>query len=214
MTTRIRGGLVALAATSLLACLVATTSANDVSVNEQRWDKKWTNATWVTASAIIECPLTLQGSFHNRTFAKVSESLLGHITRAIVRGGAGAGECTGGTVSLLTETLPWHDTYAGFSGSLPDIIRFYHRGISLSASVDPAGLLPSCLMRTTTANPLAQWMELDSDGDVSNVALGEESEIPLTGGGGLCAFGGEGHMSGIGVMTRLGSSSLITVFLI
>jgi hypothetical protein len=48
------------------------------------------------------CPLTLEGSFHARTIAKVAYALNGYITRAAV--GVPA-SCTGSEATILQETF-------------------------------------------------------------------------------------------------------------
>jgi hypothetical protein len=74
------------------------------------------------------CDLTLEGSFHSRTFPKTPELLIGYLTRV------GTANCTL-TTTILTATLPWHVRYTGFSGALPDITAIRARivGVAFSA---------------------------------------------------------------------------------
>jgi len=108
--------LAGLCATFLLAAAVSTASANHLSVNEQRHRIVWREIQWVaSAGSTITCELTLEGSFHSRTIAKVANALIGHINRASI------GTCRGGSATVHTETLPWHEQYHSFTGTLPRI---------------------------------------------------------------------------------------------
>jgi len=112
----------------ILAGAVGTASANNLSINEQSFRTIWTplvlsNGPGGGGEIQIECNVTLEGSFHSHTIAKVIGTLLGFITRAIVDHNS----CNGGDAWALTEeetgneTLPWHVTYEGFGGTLPNI---------------------------------------------------------------------------------------------
>jgi len=122
MHTRSKLALAGLAATLLMAFAVNSASANHLSVSSQNFRLVWTALTFFgegtgsTENTII-CPVTLEGSFHSSTLAKVIGALIGHVTRATVVGTS----CTGGRATILQETLPWHVTYEGFSGTLPRI---------------------------------------------------------------------------------------------
>ncbi|HEX7289689.1 MAG TPA: hypothetical protein VF250_01070 [Conexibacter sp.] len=108
-----------IAATAAMALLAGGASARNISTSSQQLRAVW-NPLIVTepGGASVRCPLTLEGSFHSSTLAKVNYSLTGYITS----GSLGApGSCTGGEGTLLTETLPWHTRYFGFTGTLPNI---------------------------------------------------------------------------------------------
>jgi hypothetical protein len=62
----------------------------------------------------LRCDVALFGSFHSRTIAKVSGSLVGDVYQA-------NGGCEGGTLTILPATLPWHIAYISFQGALPTI---------------------------------------------------------------------------------------------
>src|ERR1700751_1578741 len=117
MTSRARLVLAAVLAASLFGIVVGSASANRLSINETRFRITWARLTFneETAEARDICPVTMEGSFHSGTIRKVVGALIGHITRA------GAGVCTGGGLTILRETLPWHVTYEGFFGTLPRI---------------------------------------------------------------------------------------------
>lgn len=119
MRTRSKLVLAGLTAALLLSMGVANASARNLSVDEQFFRVTWTSLEFVNSEFGVRvlCPTTLEGSFHTRTIAKVLRSLIGYITRAIVK----RESCTNGSATVLTETLPWHITYEGFRGTLPII---------------------------------------------------------------------------------------------
>jgi hypothetical protein len=120
-------GLTAMTAASLLSLAVTTASARNLQTSEFSYRIWWASWELVSSVATVRCRVTLEGSFHARTFVKSSGSLVGAITRAI------AGHpCTGGEswidngteaepLGTAPNRLPWHDIYTGFTGSLPNI---------------------------------------------------------------------------------------------
>jgi hypothetical protein len=126
--TRITQWLTAMAAaTLLLGSLGANASARSLSSHEQSVRVTWSSIEFAGGGATARCRLTLEGSFHTRTLAKVERSLVGAVSRAIV-----AHPCTNGEAwaDNGTETeplgtapnkLPFHITYQSFTGTLPAI---------------------------------------------------------------------------------------------
>jgi len=109
--------LAALTATVAMAFATTSASARNLSISHGRlWNIIWTSFQ-VKSSGLVaaDCALTLEGSFHYTTIAKVAHTLIGHITRTRV------GTCRTGSATVLTGRLPWHVTYEGFEGALPDI---------------------------------------------------------------------------------------------
>jgi hypothetical protein len=99
----------------VMALNVTTATARTLSIGpSQSFRETFNDLELRTLEIRDDCRLTLEGSLHARTMAKVAGSLIGYITR--VR----TGQCTVGT-TLLTETLPWHVRYESFSGTLPNI---------------------------------------------------------------------------------------------
>jgi hypothetical protein len=134
-------------ATVLLGALVSSASAREFSLSNQSMRAAFSSVETTIGSSSARCQLTLEGSLHSRTFRKVTGSLVGYITSAIV------GPCnTGTTATILRETLPWHVRYSGFLGTLPGIT-------SIITHVVGAGLRMrvfeaiQCLFRTTAAEP-------------------------------------------------------------
>ena len=127
MRTSAKLALTALAASLLLAAMVSTATATRLSTSNQTIRATWDSLEftfWIT----VRCKVTLEGSFHGRTIAKVARSLIGAITNAQVK----AESCTNGTASAFNgveryngtttpNTLPWHLTYESFTGTLPNI---------------------------------------------------------------------------------------------
>jgi hypothetical protein len=109
-----------LGATAILGALVGTASARNLSVSNQGIRATWTAMEFISPSAgvTVRCPVTLEGSLHTRTIVKTVGSLIGYITSAAVA----EGSCTGGSAMVMRETLPWHVTYQGFTGTLPSIL--------------------------------------------------------------------------------------------
>src|SRR5215218_2848212 len=108
--------LTGLCASIVLASAVSTASANRLSVNETGFTITWSALTFNAAGNTVACPVSLGGAFHNRTIAKVPRALIGRVTAARINGA-----CSGGTATILSETLPWHVQYSSFSGTLPRI---------------------------------------------------------------------------------------------
>jgi hypothetical protein len=206
--------LSALTAAFVLSMAVGSASANRLSLSAQDFDARWSSLIFTSdAGSSLTCPVTLQGSFHSRTIAKVPNALIGFVSRASVRGQNSAGNCTGGTATVLTATLPWHITYRSFTGTLPNITGVNILLVNASFQIQPAGSL-TCLARTTTTNPAIGTVNV-SGGRATSLTAEENAGIPLTGAGGFCAFGGQGHFTGTTAsLTRLGSTTSITVTLI
>jgi hypothetical protein len=117
----------AFTAALLLASAVATTSARNLSVSNQNIRVTWRSLEFVGGATIV-CQVTLEGSFHTTTIAKVARTLIGAITRVKVKRPCNGGEAWAANgldvhprLGRLNNTLPWHITYEGFEGRLPNI---------------------------------------------------------------------------------------------
>jgi hypothetical protein len=115
------------AAAVLLAAVAANASARNLSTSEQSLRATWASVEFAGGGATIRCRVTLEGSFHSRTIAKVRGALAGAISRAII-----GHPCTGGEawadngtesepLGTAPNKLPFHVTYESFQGSLPAI---------------------------------------------------------------------------------------------
>jgi hypothetical protein len=132
-------------ATVALSAMVHTASARNLSISNQSIRAVWAPVFIIvpmTPVAEHRCTLTLEGSFHSRTIAKVNGALIGNITRAAVAhpcGGEGEMWVHNGVENPLgagvkATSLPWHMTYQGFTGTLPNIseVRILLRGIRVT----------------------------------------------------------------------------------
>jgi hypothetical protein len=138
--------LATIGATMLLGALTGSASARTLSSSGQTFRTAFRTVTWHGVFGDISCQVTLEGSLHSRTVAKVTTSLIGYITSAIL------GTCAEGTATILRETLPWHVHYSGFTGTLPNIT-------SIRAAVDGYSIrirepFATCLFTSTHERPL------------------------------------------------------------
>jgi len=133
-----------------LATAVGVAAATRLELDERRFNAKWSSLKFKGpfGETHANCPITLEGSFHSNTIAKTVGALIGHISRAT------SGTCIEGSTTILQESLPWHITYAGFSGTLPDITLIMINLVGASFQV------PLCLSTTTTARPARGNIEL------------------------------------------------------
>jgi hypothetical protein len=114
----------ALAATALFAALASSASARSFSISNSNIRAVYKPLVFLASNGSnITCTLTLEGTFHYRTFLKVERALIGYITRAIIETPTcrSTGASTNIRAHVLTETLPWHARYIGFIGRLPEV---------------------------------------------------------------------------------------------
>jgi hypothetical protein len=142
--------LAGLAAALVMAFAANSASARNLSISHgELFNAQWSQIRFGSGgSTAAECSLTLEGSFHYRTFLKVRESLIGYITRAILN------NCTsGGSATVLTTNLPWHIRYVGFEGTLPNITAIRIRLILAEFQLRDRIFGNTCLTRTTNTEP-------------------------------------------------------------
>ena len=114
MRNAVAAALCAAIATGLLALGLSTASARNFSMSTQNIRVTFHEIEFVAGNIDNTCDVTLEGSVHSRTVAKVLNTLMGYVTRVELS------NCKVLT-TVLTETLPWHVKYTGFSGNLPNI---------------------------------------------------------------------------------------------
>jgi hypothetical protein len=141
--------LAGLAAALVMAFAANSATARNISASHSElFNAVWRPLTFASGGVPAAiCNVTLEGSFHYRTFLKVRESLVGYITRAIAR------ECTEGSATVLTTNLPWHIRYQGFEGTLPNISVLRVRLILAEFQIKERIFGTTCLTRTTTTEP-------------------------------------------------------------
>ena len=192
--------LATIGATVLLGALVSSASARNASVSNVSLRSTFRAVTFEGAFGRIVCEVLLEGSLHNRTFAKRVGSLIGYITQAILR------PCATGTATILRETLPWHVRYAGFSGTLPNITSITIHVINSSFRVREP--FATCLARSTEARPAVGTFNRDpGTRRITSAEIG--GTVPTD------CFGQEGSFrSDRGTVSLVGNTTAITVTLI
>lgn len=199
MRNRTRAACVALAAAFTLALAVGSASANRLSYSSQAFRIIWTSLTFSGSGGgfVITCPVTLEGSFHSATVAKVREAQVASITRATVNNAG----CAEGQATILAESLPWTVTYQSFTGTLPSIATVRHNLIGAAFQIE-AGLGVICLARSTAERPAAGEAAREAGGAITSLTPDGSLAIPVTG----TACPRAGIFSGSGEVFVQGSS--------
>jgi len=194
--------LIAIAgATVLLGVVVASAVAGRLSSSSQTMRATFSRWDISGGFGTVECALTLEGSFHSRSIAKVSSSLIANITSATV------GTCPRGSATILVGTLPWELRYRAFSGALPNITSVAHRFVGPDFVIREPSFGITCRVLTTPTNYMTFTANRDSVARTLTTAVlgGEISSY--------CEVLATVRSNG-GPLTVLNSSSLITVTLI
>jgi len=215
MYSRSKLALSCLAAILLLSAAISSASATRLSLSGNSfriaWDRTITGATDFTYAETIgspiTCPLTLEGTFHSATITKTANLLIGYVTRANVGTSTGTtAACTGGRVTILTATLPWHVQYSSFGGTLPNITELTLRVINMSLQI--ANEAATCLFRTTSTEPgvvIADVSNPTTTRELLFARLDETRNITLREGSFGCGIA-RGRFRGVGAVTLLGST--------
>jgi len=218
MRNFIKLSLTALTAAFLLASLVGMASARNLSSTSQTLRATWASLEFSAAGSVIRCRVTLEGTFHSRTIAKVARALIGSITTATV-----AHPCTGGegwsdngveaTPGGRINRLPFHVTYEGFSGTLPNITLLFLL-LSRVSFVIQQGINCTGRYGNATDNISGRAVREAGGGITTLTPVLERDRASLVTriGGIFCPA--SGTFSGSGEVTVLGSSSRITITLI
>jgi hypothetical protein len=205
MRTHAKHVLAALVAALAFMIMTAGANARILEISNQGIRSVMENFTIVGGGLIIRCPLTLEGSFHSRTLAKTQGLLVGFITRAAFQT-----PCEGTTIRALTETLPWHIQYRGFTGNLPIIQRVQFNIIGFAFLINLFG--NSCLYRSTLEAPFSTAFVLEERGVIRRLVVEELVRIRLASGGFVCPS--EMSLSGEGGLTLLGTVNPVRIVLI
>lgn len=199
---RLRKTLLAIAGgTVFLMALAGAASARNLSISNQNLRASWREARFNGVFGNIVCPLTIEGSFHNRTMAKVVGTLTGYVNRAIT------GPCSVGSATLLTETLPWHSRYSGFTGTLPNITTLTANVIGVSMRVrEPSAI---CLARSSAAEPVVIRANREGAGALTSAEIGGAIKVGVE-----CLEAVGTFASDRGTVSVQGSTTRLTVTLI
>ncbi|HEX7292004.1 MAG TPA: hypothetical protein VF250_12835 [Conexibacter sp.] len=167
---------VAVLTAALLLALSVTASAARLSYSHQQFRIVWASLTFSAAEGgvAITCPVTLEGSFHERTFNKVRDRLDSRISAARV------GACQEGNGTILAVSLPWEVTYQSFTGTLPDITGVRYALIGAAFQIEP-GLGIRCLATTSVEHPAAGDARRDSRGQITSLITDSSLAIPTIG---------------------------------
>ncbi|HET6448108.1 MAG TPA: hypothetical protein VFG31_03290 [Conexibacter sp.] len=201
MRIRSRLGLTLLLAASTLAILAHAALASRLSfVPSERGFKlvfpaftlhAWTGEGFEEHEIQVACPVTLEGTFAGRSFAKAPRLQYATVTRAAVT----EASCTGrrtfwarnerelwiiateeipGKLHWLTETLPWPLEYQAFQGVLPVITSIIGGLTRVAVRVNELPLGGECLFGGTMGH---KWI-VESRGLVTSF-IGVETSRPL-----------------------------------
>lgn len=206
MDTRVKLLLAGLAATLLLSFAVASASANNLSTTDHRFRLTWASLRLAGTAPIpeVRCPVTLEGSFHSATIRKVTDAQTGHVSRTAI------GTCTGGTVTIKQEFLPWRARYKSFTGTLPNITGVTMTMIGARWEFTVEGV--TCSATSTAATPGTGIMVVNS-GRIIGMRAEETGVIPFEGGG-ICTSFGRAIFEGTATVMVLGATTSITLRLI
>jgi hypothetical protein len=156
--------LAVVGATMLLGALVSSASAGRLSTSAQTTSATWSRMTFTGPFGTTACEVTLGGSLHTRTIAKVRGALIGFIHRVTIRL-----PCPRGEMTFLREALPWHVQYDSFSGTLPNITGIHTRIIGMSFQINE-GLI--CLARSTAAQPATRTLNREAGSRIISDSFG------------------------------------------
>jgi len=110
------GKLLAVAgATMLLCAFTSAASAGRLSLSGNRSRATWTRMDVSGGFGTVECEVVMESSVHAATINKTVGSLVGYTTAANVT------RCARGGMTFFRESLPWHERFSGFEGTLPNI---------------------------------------------------------------------------------------------
>jgi hypothetical protein len=223
MEMRHRSKLLLAGLTAALAfgAFVSASSANRLGLKGGTSNGQQFRATWnklkFEGFATVECHVTIEGSFHSRTISKVLEALVGYVSRVTVD----ETRCTNGSARALTETLPWHIRYGGFTGTLPIITGILLRLVGGRFLVQVAGLINAkCLYTSSAASPMKGIVNRNTatgagEGEATSLRVEEPAAIPFTSGTSSFACGASGRLEGTTTgLTEGATTTKITVTLV
>jgi hypothetical protein len=194
MLARSRLLLAALGALLLLSASVSTASARNLSLNETGFSVRWSAYKIVTATGTTECPVTMQGTFHRRTFTKTAGLLIGSLTHVTINDAA----CTNGRARVRTETLPWHYRYRRFSGTLPSVTEYGFDFLLWRIRITISGA--ECEFTTSAEEPAVGSLNVGASGEARTLTLDPDAEIDLEDEDFLCAIAGDATLQGTGAV--------------
>lgn len=154
--------------------------------------------------------MTLEGSLHSATIAKVAGALVGFVTRASLA----EASCTGGlaeSAGLVTASLPWHVEYEGFSGTLPNLTAVKLRVFEKEEVLRVLGV--NCHYRPAAAG-MQTILNVGTGGTITSAALESATQLVLISGPNPPCPPTNGDVAANGRFTVQGSTTSVTVRLI
>src|SRR5215213_5066666 len=201
MPTRIGATLAATLATLMLAALISSASARNLSISNQQIRSAFRSIEIGAEGLGTQmCDLTLEGSLHSRTMLKVVNSLMGYITRV------NTANCS---LTMAILSLPWHVRYVGFSGTLPNITLLMVKISRFSFSFGSFGFV--CLGEPEVETNFNR----EAGGRLTELRITAIPTLPLRSGGGFGCPSSTGNFRAptAGTVTLLGNSNDISVTL-
>ena len=197
--------LTALLAALLLASAVGAASARNLSSSTQNIRATWSTLEFA-AITVARCQVTLEGSFHARTIAKVARTLIGTITRFLVK----EESCVNGRVH--PKNLPWHLTYESFTGTLPNLTnvvflmsRFLFEHIATGTCTADYG---------AAGDNISLRGNREMGGGITSLETVSNRNTALRVGAGLGFCEALVRLTGVGAIAVLGTTTRISVTLI
>lgn len=201
MHRRSRLLLAAAGAAFALALAASAASANRLSISSNGVRIVFPEITFERFELGVEisCDLTLEGSFHSRTIAKVAGSLVGIVTRV------GSRACS--SSDFLLESLPWHIRYGRFAGLLPNITMMEVKIVGFSFQYTEIGG-QRCLYRGTEANPTNWEFTREFGGTITEFRPTPAEPLQFSSGWILCptymTYAGNARVMALGTTTPIG----------
>jgi len=222
MRTYLKLAITALVATAALAALVGSASATRLASSSNSLRVTWSSLELIGFGATVRCAVTLEGTLHSTTITKQAGSLIGYATAVRVRR-----PCTGGTAwasngtetnevlgGTFANTLPWHMTYEGFGGALPNptSLRILLSNATFTIRATVFGITVLCAYTTGGAagNATGTASRNTATGVVDNLVA--SGRIRSSTGG--CPDGNFSSRAEDGIVTVLNSAAKVTVTLI
>jgi len=208
MRSSLRIGLTALMAAMLLASAVSAASARNLEVSNGVFRVTWSRMEFQSSLVTVRCQVTLEGSMHSRTIPKVQGLLIGAVTRITIK----EESCAGGN-ARPDRPPPWHVTYEGFTGRLPNIETVRFLGQRFQFAIIAFGV--TCKYGTSTDN-VTNTVILNAGGEATTTQpLAGRNIANLLNGPEICPAAGT-MVAGVpdGGITVLNSTERIRVRLI
>ncbi len=171
-----RACLLVVLATTALSTAVGQAAASRLLVDDRdfrvtfRSMKLWE---WLINDVIVDCEVTLTGSFHASTFPKTNGLQIGVITAMQTR------ECAEGSFAGLLAS-PWQIKYVFTFGTLPTITSIAVNVVGMAMEVHPGALTGfHCLFVSTDSRPATGEFYIEARGRVTRFNWAIEPDMDV-----------------------------------